>query len=215
MSGNKKTLLVKRKFKKYIITEILRVLETFEQRKDFNIICGNSEEYGACIDKFTISRSGRSYLSSIRVRKPSKTNIQDDENKITSNREKRKRQVLIDSSISVNESSTKSPTYKKGNHHTSNDNSESSDKSLTTMTYSQAVNAKDNYPDEESHQEIKSNNSNTTKMTILNQKKPSAQDNNIIKPCASSIIPYFETSTAEMTTSTMTTEELGITTIQQ
>jgi hypothetical protein len=65
MLGNKKTLLVKKKFKKYIITEILRVLETLEQRKDFNIICGNSEEYGACIDKFTISRSGRSYLSSI------------------------------------------------------------------------------------------------------------------------------------------------------
>jgi hypothetical protein len=65
MSGNKKTLLVKRKYKKYITKEILRVLETLGKRKDFNKICGNSEEFGASIDKFTISKSRRSYLSKI------------------------------------------------------------------------------------------------------------------------------------------------------
>jgi hypothetical protein len=58
MSGNKKTLLVKKKFKNYITNEILRVLEILEKRKDFNKVCGNSEEFGACIDKFTISKSG-------------------------------------------------------------------------------------------------------------------------------------------------------------
>jgi hypothetical protein len=129
------------------------------------------------------------------------------------NREKRKWQELMDSSLVSSEPSTQSPTHKKGNHDTclinNNDNS-----STSSMTYSQATSSKSTLDSDEAQH--KSINDNMTQLTILNPtNNKGGNENKPIQPVAESIIPFIDTSTVDIMTSTMTTDDHGVTTLIQ
>jgi hypothetical protein len=82
------------------------------------------------------------------------------------------------------------------------------------MTYSQAAQLQQFDSDNESQQAIPLVDSDTTQLTTLNPKNTPIQETKMIQPCAASIIPFVETTTTDMTTSTITTEDI-ITTLQQ
>jgi hypothetical protein len=168
---------------------------------DFNIICGNSQDYGASIGKCTISKNGRNYLSSHRSRKfpvdnPSLTGNEDEA--AHSIKENRKRHLSVDASKSQNGTSTMSPIHKKGTH----DNFPTSTNSYHTLTMpsycsvTKAAHAENIY---NSTSDNSRNNNYVSACMVLHTSKHN-------KPC-NKVVSFVDTSTAKITMSTISNDE--------
>jgi hypothetical protein len=202
-------LLIKKTHKKRITNEIGWLLEILEKSCDFNTIRGNSHEYRASIGKFTISKNGRNYLSSLWVRKPSTTipsSAVDKDKLINSNGKNRKHHLSIDTTPSQPSTSTASLIHKKGTCDNIHPSSTSVNES-STLSYCAATKGVDKQ-DEKSTPTTNNSNKFTTALTVLQISKQSN------KP-TDKIVKFVDTSTAEITMSTMSTDERMIVPNQQ
>ncbi len=114
------TLLIKASNKRTVTKKITDLLEVLKIRNDFANICGNKDNYGASVDRFSFSKSGNSYLTQLKKLRKTQSHGNDSDNSAsTIESKKRDRLQIKTNSNSGAKSPSSSPLYKKGTNSSS------------------------------------------------------------------------------------------------
>jgi hypothetical protein len=230
---NTHILLVKSTNKERTNKKLNQLIEVMSDRSDFPTLCGNTDNRGANIDRFALSKSGRGYLNYLKTFKTAQTGDDSDDaiNSGDNSGEKRKRPkpIMIETeSKGQTKLPSDSPVYKKSSNAPSDDKTGSTiqsdkvpvsaddrnNKCQTTqpksqlkkkVTFQQAVLSNSNQNSQTTENKIAKPN-----MTLLSKNQPKRDIVNYKKSnnTMSDLVHFVDVPNTTVTLSTMTSEDM-------
>lgn len=137
------TLLIKASTRTLVNKKITELLEVLKIRDDFAKICGNKDNYGASVDRFSFSKHGQSYLTQLKNLRKEKNNNTNDKggNPQSSTNKKRDRPRIDTVTKNGMPSQSISPAYKRGPNSSSTSSSDNTTDTSSSFKQNQQPNS--------------------------------------------------------------------------